>query len=164
MADTDYNVAEIINAAKEAESNGANFIVFPELAITGYTCNDLFHQETLLKKTEDAIVKIAEYTLNAGHYPTDNVVVVGAPVRIYGRLYNCAVFIQGGKIVAVTPKIHLPNQREFYEKRHFSRFPEEHEGMFKHDIQSPHACVGSIFCPLFCQVDKKSYLCARKIV
>lgn len=120
VADTDYNVAEIINAAKEAESNGANFIVFPELAITGYTCNDLFHQETLLKKTEEAIAKIAEYTLNAGHYPTGNVVVVGAPVRIYGRLYNCAVFIQSGKIVAVTPKIHLPNQREFYEKRHFS--------------------------------------------
>jgi len=120
VADTDYNVAEIIKATKEAESNGANFIVFPELAITGYTCNDLFHQETLLKKTEDALAKIAEYTLNVGKSSTGNVVVVGAPVRIYGRLYNCAVFIQSGKIVAVTPKIHLPNQREFYEKRHFS--------------------------------------------
>ena len=52
VADTDYNVAEIINAAKEAESNGANFIVFPELAITGYTCNDLFHQDSYTLKKQ----------------------------------------------------------------------------------------------------------------
>ena len=115
VADTAYNTEEIIRSAKIAASNGAAFVVFPELCITGYTCSDLFHQELLLQNSTRSLLKIAEALKDS-----DAVIAVGLPLRIFGRLYNCAVFVQRGKVIAVTPKIHLPNQREFYEKRHFS--------------------------------------------
>ena len=115
VADTAYNTAEIIRCATEAIDGGAAFVVFPELCITGYTCSDLFHQELLLKKSVESLSKIAE-----AFAKSDTVIAVGLPLRIFGCLYNCAAFVQKGKLVAVTPKIHLPNQREFYEKRHFS--------------------------------------------
>lgn len=115
VADTAYNTAEIIRCATEAIQNDAAFVVFPELCITGYTCSDLFHQELLLKKSVESLSKIAEAFANS-----DTVIAVGLPLRMFGCLYNCAAFVQKGKLVAVTPKIHLPNQREFYEKRHFS--------------------------------------------
>lgn len=115
VADTAYNTAEIIRCATEAIDGGAAFVVFPELCITGYTCSDLFHQELLLKKSVESLSKIAEAFADS-----DAVIAVGLPLRMFGCLYNCAAFVQKGKLVAVTPKIHLPNQREFYEKRHFS--------------------------------------------
>lgn len=115
VADTAYNTEEIIKCAAAAVSNGAAFVVFPELCITGYTCGDLFHQELLLQNSTRALSKIAKEFEN-----TDSVIAVGLPLRIFGRLYNCAAFLQRGRVVAITPKIHLPNQREFYEKRHFS--------------------------------------------
>ncbi len=115
VADTAYNTEEIIRSAKIAASNGAAFVVFPELCITGYTCSDLFHQELLLQNSTQALLKIAKALKD-----TDAVIAVGLPLRIFGRLYNCAAFVQRGKVIAVMPKIHLPNQREFYEKRHFS--------------------------------------------
>ena len=115
VADTAYNTAEIIRCASEAIDGGAAFVVFPELCITGYTCSDLFHQELLLKKSMESLSKIAEAFADS-----DAVIAVGLPLRMFGCLYNCAAFLQRGKLVAVTPKIHLPNQREFYEKRHFS--------------------------------------------
>ena len=115
VADTAYNTAEIIRCAREAIDGGAAFVVFPELCITGYTCSDLFHQELLLKKSLESLSEIAKAFANS-----DTVIAVGLPLRMFGCLYNCAAFVQKGKLVAVTPKIHLPNQREFYEKRHFS--------------------------------------------
>ena len=115
VADTANNTAEIIRCASEAIKNDAAVVVFPELCITGYTCCDLFHQELLLKKSVESLQKIAEAFANS-----DTVIAVGLPLRMFGCLYNCAAFVQRGKLVAVTPKIHLPNQREFYEKRHFS--------------------------------------------
>ena len=115
VADTAYNTEEIIKSAKIAASNGAAFVVFPELCITGYTCGDLFHQEQLLQNSTRALVRIADALKDS-----DAVIAVGLPLRIMGRLYNCAVFVQHGRVVAITPKIHLPNQREFYERRHFS--------------------------------------------
>ena len=115
VADTAFNTDEIIRSAKIAVSNGAALVVFPELCITGYTCSDLFHQELLLQNSTQALLKIAKALKD-----TDAVIAVGLPLRIFGRLYNCAAFVQRGKVIAVTPKIHLPNQREFYEKRHFS--------------------------------------------
>lgn len=126
VADPMYNASVIVSAAKTAAEHGASVVVFPELCITGYTCNDLFHQDTLLNKSLDALKFIMDELKSddesfLSHSPLDTLVVaVGAPLRIMGRLYNCAVFIQNGNIVAITPKIHLPNQREFYEKRHFS--------------------------------------------
>lgn len=115
VADTAYNTAEIIRCAREAIDGGAAFVVFPELCITGYTCSDLFHQEQLLKKSLKSLSEIAKAFADS-----DTVIAVGLPLRMFGCLYNCAAFVQKGKLVAVTPKIHLPNQREFYEKRHFS--------------------------------------------
>ena len=115
VADTAFNTEEIIKSANIAVSNGAAFVVFPELCITGYTCSDLFHQELLLQNSTRALLKIAE-----SFKDSDAVVAVGLPLRIMGRLYNCAAFVQRGRVVAITPKIHLPNQREFYEKRYFS--------------------------------------------
>ena len=115
VADTTFNTAEIIKSAKIAASNGAAFVVFPELCITGYTCGDLFHQELLLQNSTRALMRIADALKES-----DSVIAVGLPLRIFGRLYNCAAFVQRGRVVGITPKIHLPNQREFYEKRHFS--------------------------------------------
>ena len=115
VADTAYNTDEIIRCASLAVENGAAVVVFPELCITGYTCSDLFHQELLLKKSVESLQKIARAFADC-----NAVIAVGLPLRMFGCLYNCAAFLQKGKLVAVTPKIHLPNQREFYEKRHFS--------------------------------------------
>lgn len=115
VADTAFNTEEIIKSAKAAVQNGASVVVFPELCITGYTCSDLFHQEQLLQNSFDSLLKIAK-----SFEGSDALIAVGLPLRLFGCLYNCAAFVQRGKLLAVTPKIHLPNQREFYEKRHFS--------------------------------------------
>ena len=117
VADTKYNTDQIIECIRKAHEEQTTVIVFPELCITGYTCNDLFHQDQLLNKAEEALERIKAFTMNECQ---KIIVAVGAPVRIEGRLYNCAVFIEGGSIIAVTPKVYLPNQREFYEKRYFS--------------------------------------------
>ena len=115
VADTAFNTEEIIKSAAAAANNGAAFAVFPELSLTGYTCSDLFHQELLLKNSLESLRKIADAFADS-----DMVIAVGLPLRMFGGLYNCAAFLQRGRLVAVTPKIHMPNQREFYEKRHFS--------------------------------------------
>ena len=115
VADTAFNTEEIIRSAAAAAKNGAAFSVFPELSITGYTCSDLFHQELLLQNSTRSLRKIADAFADS-----DMVIAVGLPLRMFGGLYNCAAFLQRGRLVAVTPKIHMPNQREFYEKRHFS--------------------------------------------
>lgn len=116
VADTKYNTEQILECIKKAFAEDATAIVFPELCITGYTCNDLFHQEILLQNSEKAIDEI----VGRSNFYDNILIVVGAPIRIDGRLYNCAVFIQSGSIIAITPKVFLPNQREFYEKRYFS--------------------------------------------
>ena len=115
VVDTEFNTDEIIRCGLLAKNEGAAVVVFPELCITGYTCSDLFHQELLLKKSFASLLKIAK-----AFDDSDMIVAVGLPLRMFGKLYNCAALLQRGKIVGVTPKIHLPNQREFYEKRHFN--------------------------------------------
>lgn len=115
VADTDFNTEEIIRCGHLAKNEGAAVAVFPELCITGYTCSDLFHQELLLQKSVASLLKIAK-----AFDDSDMVMAVGLPLRIMSKLYNCAALLQRGKIIGVTPKIHLPNQREFYEKRHFN--------------------------------------------
>ena len=138
VADTAYNTEEIIRSAKIAASNGAAFVVFPELCITGYTCGDLFHQELLLQNSTRALVRIADALKDS-----DAVIAVGLPLRIFGRLYNCAAFVQHGRVVAITPKIHLPNQREFYEKRHFSSGRDLLRGVW--DVSARNA-AGAVSC------------------
>ena len=99
----------------QAAERKVSLLAFPELSVTGYTCADLFGQELLISSAERAVARIAEHS--AGKCPT---VVVGAPVRACGHLYNCAVVISGGRICGIVPKVHLPNYNEFYDCRHFA--------------------------------------------
>ena len=115
VADTEYNASAIIEAAKDAASRGAKLIVFPELCITGYTCADLFLQQALLNGAEKALSRIMSETASL-----DALIMAGLPVRNGGALYNCAAVICGGKLLALVPKMNIPNYSEFYEARHFT--------------------------------------------
>ena len=114
VADCTYNASEIVKLAKQAADRGAKLIVFPELCLTGYTCGDLFLQQTLLDGALSALETVRRETagLNAA-------VVVGLPLMHEGKLYNAAAVLCGGKIEGVTPKQFIPNYSEFYEQRHF---------------------------------------------
>lgn len=115
LADCSYNTQEIIKSLREAEENGANLAVFPELCITGYSCADLFFQSTLIRAAEDGIKSL----LKASE-PLEIIAIVGVPISQGGNLYNAAVVILKGKILGIVPKTHLPNYGEFYEKRWFA--------------------------------------------
>ena len=114
VADPVYNTDEIIHIMKEYRDCG--LIVFPELAITAYTCADLFGQKALLDEAEDQLFRIAEESADLPGVCA----VIGAPLRYNNALYNCAVFVNEGEIKAVVPKFHIPNYSEFYETRWFS--------------------------------------------
>lgn len=115
VADVRFNAEQIIALIKQGIQNGASVILFPELALTGYTCGDLFFQSHLLEQSENAFQDIA-----AACAGTEAAIVVGTPVRFKGRVFNAAVVLQHGAIKGIVPKTALPNYREFYEKRHFS--------------------------------------------
>lgn len=114
VADVNYNVKEIIAQVKLAMQSHAQLVVLPELAVTGYTCADLFATDLLLDAAEQAVKAIAVEFAN-----DDIVIAVGAPLRCENRLYNCAVVMQRG-MMWVVPKTYLPNYKEFYEKRWFT--------------------------------------------
>lgn len=116
LADLRYNTELIIKKIEEVGAQEADLLVFPELCITGYTCGDLFSQQTLLEESEKALQRIAEATKEIPTLMT----WVGVPLRHRCSLYNCAAAICGGEIMAVIPKTYLPNYREFYEKRWFA--------------------------------------------
>lgn len=115
VADVEYNAESICRLTGKAEEEGASLVVFPELSITGYTCLDLFGQNLLLTKSEEAVGKIKDFT--RGKHIT---VVIGAPVRFRGRLYNCAIVLRNGGIKGIVPKIYLPTYAEFDEGRWFA--------------------------------------------
>jgi len=115
VADPAFNVARTIEMAREADARGASLVLFPELGLSSYAIDDLLHQTALLDAVEAAIAQLLE--ASRALHP---LIAVGAPLRWRGRLYNCALILRRGEILAVTPKIYLPNYREFYEKRHFA--------------------------------------------
>lgn len=115
LGDCFYNAEEIIVCMKEASRNKACLAVFPELSITGYYCEDLFFQTTLLTQAEKAMKNILEATSSL-----DLVGILGAPIRNNASLYNCAIVFCHGKILGIVPKTYLPNYSEFYEKRWFT--------------------------------------------
>jgi len=115
VAEVTYNVQQIESLIAQAEGRGVEVIVFPELCLTGYTCQDLFREQLLLDKAEEGLLTLLNFTLKL-----DIIAVVGMPVVINGLLYNCAVVIQHGTILGVVPKTYLPNYGEFYEKRWFA--------------------------------------------
>ena len=115
VADTDYNVAQITSMISEAEERGVEIIVFPELSITGYTCQDLFRSDVLLRRAEESLISLLNDTRKM-----DIISIVGMPVAVDGLLLNCAVVIQQGSVLGIVPKTYLPNYSEFYEKRWFA--------------------------------------------
>ena len=116
VADTVRNTKDICDYISKADAAGCDIVVFPELAVTGYSCADLFFQENLLAATATAIKQIAFHT--AVHPAVT--AVVGAPILIRGQMYNCGVVLSCGMIRGIVPKTYLPNYKEFYERRWFS--------------------------------------------
>ena len=117
VADCRYNAEQIFTLMREAAKQGVKVLCLPELCLTGYTCADLFFQDTLLKGAEEALGTVLEATSHL-----DLVAAVGLPVRnpYDHKLYNCAAVIQRGKILGLVPKTYLPNYAEFYEQRWFA--------------------------------------------
>ena len=115
VADPVYNTEEILKIIDETEKKGASILVFSELTISGYTCGDLFLQQPLLTECKNQLLRIVKATKKK-----DMLVVVGCPIIVNQKLYNCAVVINQGEILGIVPKTHLPNYSEFYELRHFT--------------------------------------------
>lgn len=133
VADTIYNTEEIIKKMNEAEEKNVNITVFPELCITGYTCADLFFQKTLIDGAALGLGKILEASENL-----KGAFAVGLPLQLNGQLYNCAVFLKGGRVLGICPKTFMPNYNEFYEKRWFSVSEElEEENVCSSEIGIP---------------------------
>lgn len=119
VADPLKNTEAVLQLAKSAYEQGVSVLVFPELATTGYTCADLFAQSSLLSASDQALLSIAEASLDWG----EMLIFVGAPLLHKSRLYNCGFAIRQGSIVAAVPKTYLPQHGEFYEARWFSAAP-----------------------------------------
>ena len=115
IADCHYNTSQIENFMAKAEGLGAEIIVFPELCVTGYSCQDLFQQQLLLEKAEASLLRLMEFSRNL-----KIVTIIGAPLSHKGRLFNLAAVLQHGKLHGFVPKTYLPNYKEFYEQRWFS--------------------------------------------
>ena len=115
VADVGYNVVQVESLIAQAEGQGVEIIVLPELCLTGYTCQDLFKEQLLIDKAEEALIMLLDFTRKL-----DVIVIVGLPVQIGSLLYNCAAVVQGGSLLGVVPKTYLPNYGEFYEKRWFA--------------------------------------------
>ncbi len=114
VADTKYNAELILDMMKESTRQGAKIVVFPELCLTGYTCQDLFLQERLLQGAKDALMKLVKESASL-----DAIFFVGLPFEILGKLYNLAAVFSHGEVLGLVPKSYLPNYNEFYEARHF---------------------------------------------
>ncbi|MBB3178684.1 NAD(+) synthase [Variovorax sp. Sphag1AA] len=115
VADPVFNAAETVRMYREAAAKGAVLVAFPELGLSAYTCDDLFHQAALLDACEAALQTVVEASREV-----NAVAVVGLPLRVDHRLFNCAAAVAGGRVLGVFPKTYLPNYGEFYEARQFA--------------------------------------------
>ena len=115
VGDCQYNLNQIETLIAQAEGKGVEIIVFPELSITGYTCQDLFRQNLLIDIAEQSVIQLLDFTRQL-----DIISIVGLPVVVGDLLLNCAVVIQKGQLLGIVPKTYLPNYSEFYEKRWFA--------------------------------------------
>jgi NAD+ synthase (glutamine-hydrolysing) len=114
VADPAFNAAQIARMAARAAGEGAAVILFPELCLSAYSNDDLFHQDALLDGVREHLQVLAEASRE-----WNSLVLIGAPLRFDGALFNCAVVLFRGQILGIVPKSYLPNYREFYEKRQF---------------------------------------------
>jgi NAD+ synthase (glutamine-hydrolysing) len=112
VGNIEANRQEIVKILRAACEEKANVVLLPELAITGYTCGDLFGQTALLQKASEAVAKIAKEW-------SSQLIVIGLPLEVNNAVYNCAAVCRGGKVIGIVPKTFLPNYKEFYEKRWF---------------------------------------------
>ncbi|MCC6744044.1 MAG: NAD(+) synthase [Acidobacteria bacterium] len=115
VADPVFNAERTIALARRASESNAVVALFPELGLTGYSCEDLFQQEALLDGAVNAVARVLEASRELAP-----VILAGAPLRFEGKLFNCAVVVFRGRILGIVPKSYLPNYREFYEKRQFA--------------------------------------------
>jgi NAD+ synthase (glutamine-hydrolysing) len=115
VADPEYNAFETIALLERAVREHASVIVFPELGLSAYSCEDLFHQRALLDAATEALMRIVNASASF-----QCVAVVGLPIRIRHLLFNCAAVVSRGRILGIVPKTYLPNYREFYEMRQFA--------------------------------------------
>ena len=115
VADCVYNAGEILKLIRQMETEGAKIMAFPELCITGYTCQDLFWQTLLLDSAREQLIWLAKETSQV-----DALIIVGRPWEYNGKLYNVAAVLNRGTILGLVPKTNLPNYAEYYEARHFT--------------------------------------------
>src|SRR3954454_13422502 len=115
VADPRFNAERTIALARKASAEKATVALFPELGISAYSNDDLFHQDALLEASRAALLDIVKASADL-----TPVLAVGCPLRFEGKLFNCAVIIYRGRILGIVPKTYLPNYREFYEKRQFT--------------------------------------------
>ena len=115
IGDPRHNAEATLELIEEAAAQKTSLVVFPELGLTAYTCDDLFHQRALIDGAEEALARLIERTRRLS-----TAALVGLPVAVNGLLYNCAALIARGRLVGVVPKTYLPNYREFYEARYFT--------------------------------------------
>lgn len=155
VADTTYNGQLIRTLMHEAVEEGAKLVVFPELCITGYTCQDLFLQERLLAGAREELMKLAEESKEL-----DAIFFVGLPYEVNGKLYNVAAVFSHGQVLGMVPKSYIPNYNEFYEARHFASgkelctqviLPDGSEVPFSTDLlfmcgSMPKLCIGLEIC------------------
>lgn len=114
VADPAFNASETIRLLEQADGAGASVVAFPELGLSSYTCDDLFHQDALLRACETELLRIADATASL-----HALAIVGLPLRADRQLFNCAAVLHRGRILGVVPKTYLPNYNEFYEARYF---------------------------------------------
>ncbi|HJV62796.1 MAG TPA: NAD(+) synthase [Albitalea sp.] len=115
VADPAFNAEQTCRMMAEAARAGAVLVVFPELGLSAYTCDDLFHQQALLDACEAALARVVQASVDL-----PLAAVVGLPLRVEQRLYNCAAVVQRGRLLGIVPKTYLPNYGEFYEARQFN--------------------------------------------
>jgi NAD+ synthase (glutamine-hydrolysing) len=116
VADPAYNAEQTLALMREAVERKAIVVLFPELGLSAYTCDDLFHQRALLDGCRDALANILAASAS---WPI--VAALGMPLEVDHLLYNCAVIVNRGRVLGVVPKTYPPNYREFYELRQFNR-------------------------------------------
>ena len=115
IADPSFNALQTAALMQQAHEAGAAVVAFPELGLSAYSCDDLFHQRALLDACEEALAELLQHSL-----ALTPIAIVGLPLRLEHRLFNCAVALHRGRLLAVWPKTYLPNYAEFYEARQFN--------------------------------------------
>lgn len=138
VADPEFNGNEILKLMEEGRDHHAFLMVFPELCLTGYTCNDLFWHAPLLEKAKETLKKLVDASAD---FPM--LLFVGLPWEYQGKLYNVTAAVCQGQLLGLVPKTHLPNYSEFYEMRHFTPGNQRPVMVPWKDGQVP---MGTIFC------------------